>query len=103
MSEWHFGAPIHHWFSRIDPIETIHESPQAGHAYQLDLLVRDIYFEAYVDGIWRFSRVVPHHARQGTIGFFVDAGTALFENIHAWKLEAMPHAFRDSESFKSNS
>jgi hypothetical protein len=91
--EWQFGAPVHRWFSRIDPLETVRETPRAGQTWQLDLLVRDIYFEAYINGRWRFTRVIPDHAREGTIGFFVETGTARFEDIAAWELTPMDHRF----------
>jgi hypothetical protein len=89
--EWHFGEPVHNWISRIDPVEIIHEAPCLGRAYQIDLLIRDVYFEAYVDSIWRFTRGITDRAKQGRIGFFVDSGSVLFNDIQCWELEPMLH------------
>jgi len=94
--QWQFGEPVHHWISRIDPVEVIHEAPCLGQTYQLDLLIRDIYFEVYVDGIWRFTRVIADRAKQGSIGFFVDIGSVLFDEIQCWELEPMLHPYIDA-------
>jgi beta-fructofuranosidase len=94
--QWHFGTPEHSWASRIDPNEVIMDAPAIGKTYQLDLIVRDIYFEAYIDGVWKFTRVIKDKARRGRIGFFVEDGAARFENIRAWALEPMTHGFVDS-------
>jgi hypothetical protein len=91
--EWQFGTPVHRWCSRIDPVEVIRTPPQRGQRYQVDLLLRDIYFEAYVDGIWLFTRVIPHCAREGRLGFFVHEGEARFEAIEAWQLEPMTNTY----------
>lgn len=95
--EWQFATPRHSWCSYVKPIETIREAPEIGRTYRIDLIVRDIYFEAYVDGIWKFSRVINDHARRGRIGLYVEGGTARFEQIQAWELEPMVHAARDRE------
>jgi len=93
--EWQFGTPQHCWTSRIDPNETILEAPEAGRTYTIDLLVRDIYFEAYVDGIWRFTRIINDRTRRGGIGFFVENGTVRFEDIRVWNLEPINNPFPD--------
>jgi hypothetical protein len=91
--QWHFGSPEYCWCGRIDPVETLYESPQVGKTYRIDVIVRDIYFEAYVDGVWKFTRIIHDRTRRGGVGFFVEDGVARFENIHAWTLEPMSHPF----------
>lgn len=93
--EWQLGIPMHCWCSRIDPVESVREAPHMGQTYRLDIIARDIYCEVYVDGIWKFTRAIPEHARRGRIGFFVESGSARFENIRAWPLEPMSHPCRE--------
>jgi hypothetical protein len=94
--QWHFGSPEHSWCSRIDPVETLYECPQVGKTYRIDVIVRDIYFEAYVDGVWKFTRIINDRTRRGGIGFYVEDGVARFENIQAWTLEPMSHPFPEA-------
>jgi beta-fructofuranosidase len=93
FGEWHFGSPNHGWCSWIAPIEKIVEPVSTGRTYQIDIIVRDIYFEAYVDGVWKFTRVIDAHARHGGIGFYVESGKACFSDIQLWELEPMVHPF----------
>jgi len=95
QGQWQFGAPAHAWASRIDMTEMIMEAPQIGKTYRMDLIVRDVYFEVYIDEIWKFTRIVNDRARSGGIGFYVDGGTARFEKIQAWNLEPMSHPYPD--------
>ena len=88
---WQFGQSRHVHCCYIVPSESIVSPLEHGKSYQLDLIVRDIYFEAYVDGIWKFGRIIDKDAKEGGIGFFVEDGSAVFENIQAWKLEPMSH------------
>lgn len=89
--EWQFGIPVHCWCSRIDPEDSIAEAPLLGRTYRIDMIVRDIYCEVYVDGIWKFTRCIPERARRGNVSFFVESGSARFERIQAWDLESMTH------------
>jgi sucrose-6-phosphate hydrolase SacC (GH32 family) len=89
---WQFGEMFYNWCPRIEPVETIYDRPMRAKKYQLDILLRDIYFEAYVDGVWKFTRIVAENEWQGGIGFFVDGGTSVFENIELWELEPMCNA-----------
>ncbi|NLX21023.1 MAG: hypothetical protein GXY55_05030 [Phycisphaerae bacterium] len=91
--QWHFGTVEHSWASRIDLNEVIFEAPERGKTYRLDLFVRDIYFEAYVDGIWKFTRNIHDKAPRGGIGFYIEDGTAAFENIQVWTLEPINHPY----------
>jgi len=88
---WQFGQSRHAHCCYIMPSESVVSPLEYGKSYQLDLIVRDIYFEAYVDGVWKFSRTIDKDAKEGGIGFFVEDGSAVFENIRAWKLEPMSH------------
>lgn len=94
FGEWQFGAPQHVWCGRIQPIETMRESPERNRSYVVDIIVRDIYFEAYVDDVWKFTRIIHEHNRCGCIGFFVENGSVVVQDIKAWKLEPMPHPFQ---------
>jgi hypothetical protein len=96
--QWHFGTVEHSWASRIDLNEVVYEAPQAGKTYQLDLFVRDIYFEAYVDGVWKFTWNIHDKARRGGVGFYIEDGAATFENIRVWNLEPINHPFLEPES-----
>ncbi|MFH1903764.1 MAG: hypothetical protein ABIK20_06940 [Candidatus Omnitrophota bacterium] len=95
FGEWQFGTPHHSWCGRINPVEVIRESPERNRGYIIDIIVRDIYFEAYVDGVWKFTRIIHEHNRCGCIGFFVENGSVVIQDIKVWKLESMPHPFRD--------
>lgn len=88
-NEWHFGKAAHCWASSIPAIETIHENLELGRTYRLDIIVRDIYFEAYVDGVWKFTRIINEHSSTGKIGFYVEDGAVSFDGICAWALEPM--------------
>jgi len=89
FGEWHFGTPQHGWCSYIHSAEKIVEPVANGTPYQLDILVRDIYLEAYIDGVWKFTRVIDGNARRGGIGFYVEGGTACFTDVEMWELEPM--------------
>lgn len=91
--QWQIGAPEYFWTPRIDPDETLMQAPTPGRTYRMDLIVRDIYFEVYIDGLWTFTRLIHDRARTGGIGLFVEGGSARFENIHAWALEPMMHPY----------
>jgi len=91
--QWACGGVEHSWASRIEPNEVLMQSPTLGRTYQLDVIVRDIYFEAYIDGVWAFTRVIDKASPTGGIGFFVEDGSATFEAIQAWALEPMRHPF----------
>ena len=87
--KWQFGYPWHANCSYIMPTESIAVEIAADSPHIIDVIVRDIFFEAYVDGIWRFSRVIADRSRSGGIGFFVENGSAVFEEICIHKLEPM--------------
>jgi hypothetical protein len=99
--QWHLGTPEHCWCSRIDPNEVIFEAPQKGKTYEIDLFVRDVFCEAYIDGIWKFTRIIHDRTRQGGIGFFVEDGSARFENIKVWTLEPMIQTFPEEWPVKN--
>jgi beta-fructofuranosidase len=94
--EWNFGKPCHSWCSHISPIETIYEAPLPNRTYQLDLIARDIYFEVYIDGIWKFTRIVSDKSPKGRVGFYVEAGSVRFDEIHAWQLEPMSQPYPEN-------
>ena len=91
--QWIFGKPVHNWTSFVRPIERIHEAPQKNQAYRVDLFVRDIYLEVYIDGIWLFTRIIADYRREGKVGFMIDTGQVKFESIHVWELEPFEHPF----------
>jgi hypothetical protein len=93
--QWQFGHPLHAWTSKIVPVEIIHRTPKVKRTYQIDLLVRDIYFKVYVDGEWMFSRVMPEPAKGGDISLLVEDGSARFENLQTRTLELIAHPFRE--------
>lgn len=92
---WQFGMPYRRDCCDILPIETISQPIEEQISCQLDIIVRDVYFEAYVNGVWQFSRIIHEHSRKGSIGFFLDNGSARFEQIEAWALEPIIHPFRE--------
>lgn len=96
--EWQFGGPCHAWCSYIQPVEIITEAPQIGKTYQIDIFLRDIFFEAYVDGEWKFTRCIQYNARRGGIGFYVENGSARFEDIQIWSLEPMTNPYPEAHS-----
>jgi len=92
--QWIFGKPVHSWTSFVRPIEHICQAPRKNRSYQVDLFVRDIYFEVYIDGLWLLTRVIADYRREGKLGFMVDTGQVKFENIHIWELEPFEHPFK---------
>jgi hypothetical protein len=91
--EWQFGQVRKSWVDHVCPVEIFRQPPERGRAYQLDLLVRDVYFEAYVDGVWRFTRIIADQPRAGAIGLLAEGGATEFEQLQAWELPAMSHPF----------
>ena len=60
--------------SCVNPIEHVLQSP--GRSCRVDILVRDIYCEIYIDGVWMFTYSAPNDLRVGRMGFLVDGGAA---------------------------
>jgi len=91
--QWIFGRPVHDWASYVRPVERVHQAPRRNQGYRVDLFVRDIYLEVYIDGLWLFTRVIADYRREGKLGFMVDTGSVSFENIQIWELEPFEHPF----------
>ena len=89
---WLLGEVTHFMTSCVNPIEHVLQSP--GRSCRVDILVRDIYCEIYIDGVWMFTYSAPNHRRGGRIGFLVDGGAAAFENIEIWSLESMEYPYK---------
>ncbi len=88
---WLLGETAHYMTSCVNPIERIYQTP--GQSCRVDILVRDIYCEIYIDGFWKFTFSAPNHRRDGQIGFLIDSGTVTFESIEIWQLEAMEYPY----------
>jgi len=92
--QWIFGRPMHNWASFVRPVERIHRAPRKGQGYQIDVFVRDIYLEVYVDGLWLLTRVIADYRREGALGFMAEAGHVKFERIRIWELESFAHPYQ---------
>ncbi len=71
---------------------------EKGRAYHLRILMRDRYFEAYLDDRWIFTLVFNEASPLGGIEFFLEHGKADLSDLYIEKMEPLVNSFCNEES-----
>ena len=88
---WQLGSMIYNWFGFFGPDERVKSDIQMNTPYRIDIIVRDVFVEIYVDERWMFTRNIEMYPRAGVIAFNVERGTAEVTGLEIHELEPMLH------------
>jgi len=95
---WQFGRMSYNWFGMMLPVENVRIETELRCVYQIDIIVRDVYFEAYLNGEWIFTRNIESFSRQGQVGITVEGGKVIVQELEVFRLKPMLYGFyRSSE------